>query len=353
MAKSTASDDNWTTTRVLKFFKRDPKNKQTLFNAEKKGDVPTSERFSKGKNKVRVWSTSQIPAIGEKFGFLKKPSSQKILTFFTSKGGVLKTTLAHEFARIFALNGIKVIVVGLDIQCSITDIVSNEIATETLEDIPKSLGLYHFLFEGASLSEVVQQTDLPTLHFIPETPDLNALEKKLRDAKRREQVFKSKLLPKLIEYDVVIFDNSPSWNLLIENAISIADAVVAPIGCDINSWRSLQTNLNTFWEFYEEMNINLNHFFLVPTLLDSTKLSQQIYGAYLNQFQKFAVALPIKRAIIGQEATAQKKSVLEYAQSSPLALSYYELVEHLWKSISVTDAKDNQSEVLSLHMEIA
>ena len=35
MAKNTVSGNSWTTTRVLKFFKRDPKNKQTLFNAEK------------------------------------------------------------------------------------------------------------------------------------------------------------------------------------------------------------------------------------------------------------------------------------------------------------------------------
>jgi chromosome partitioning protein len=337
MADDIVLEEGWTTAKVLKFFNRDPKNKQSLFNAEKKGEIPTSKRFERGNNKVRVWNTSQIPAIGEKFGFLKKLPTQKIITFFTSKGGVLKTTLAHEFARILALNGIKVIIVGLDIQCSITDILSQEIKTDTLEGILQPLGLYHFLFENAPLNEVIQKTDLPTLDFIPETPDLNALEKKLRDAKRREQVFKNKLIPNLSHYDIVIFDNSPSWNLLIENAISIANAVIAPIGCDINSWRSLQTNLNTFWEFYQEMNIELEHFFLVPTLLDTTKLSQQIYGAYLNQFGDYAVAFPIKRAIIGQEAIAHKKSVTEYAQTSQLATNYYALVIYIWSMLSVMD----------------
>ena len=333
MADIVSVEDGWTTAKILKFFKRDLKNKQTLFNAEKRNLIPSPKRFPRGDNKIRIWHISQIPAIGEKFGFLQKPASQKILTFFTSKGGVLKTTLAYEFARILALNGVKVIIVGLDIQCSITDIVSQEPEIETLENIPETIGLYHFLFENASIDEVIQQTDLPTLNFIPETPDLNALEKKLRDVKRREQVFKNKLLPSLSKYDVIIFDNSPSWNLLIENAISIANAVVAPIGCDINSWRSLQTNLNIFWEFYEEMNIELEHFFLVPTLLDSTKLSQQIYGAYLNQFRQYTVEIAVRRSITGQEAIAKKKSVLEYAQSSPLALNYYMLITHIWSLI--------------------
>ena len=98
------------------------------------------------------------------------------------------------------------------------------------------------------------------------------------------------------------------------------------------------------------MNISLKHFFLVPTLLDSTKLSQQIYGAYLNQFREYTVALPIKRAIIGQEAIAQKKSVLEYAQSSSLALNYYELIESLWTNMC---GRENQQQKHKLPMEAA
>ena len=141
-------------------------------------------------------------------------------------------------------------------------------------------------------------------------------------------------MKRLSKYQVVIFDNSPSWNLLIENALTAANVVVSPAGCDINTWRSLQTNLNTFWEFYEEMNLKLGHFFLVPTLLDSTKLSQQIYGAYINQFEEHTLALPIKRSVIGQEASAQKKSILEYAPTSQLASNYYELIEHLWGAIT-------------------
>ncbi len=62
--------------------------------------------MQRGKTKARFWSTSQIPYIGKKFGFLSSPAKQQVITFFTSKGGILKTTMAHETARILALNGI-------------------------------------------------------------------------------------------------------------------------------------------------------------------------------------------------------------------------------------------------------
>lgn len=331
----------WSSTRILKLFKHDPKKKKnSLYNAESREEIPVSFRMQRGKTKARFWSTSQIPYIGKKFGFLSSPAKQQVITFFTSKGGILKTTMAHETARILALNGIKVIVVGLDIQCSITDILASPSEAETLDDIDETLGLYHLLFEDASINDVIQSTELPTLDFVPETSDLNALEKKLRDTKKRESVFKNKLIRHLQSYEVIIFDNCPSWNLLIENALAATNTVIAPIGCDINTWRSLQTNLNTFWEFYEQMDIHLENFFLVPTLLDNSRLSQQIYGSYLNEFDKYSVEIPIKRATAGQEAMANRISILEYAQSSDVASTYRSLIEFLWSKINTIKQKN-------------
>ena len=96
--------------------------------------------------------------------------------------------MAHETARILALNGIKVIVVGLDIQCSITDILASPSEAETLDDIDETLGLYHLLFEDAPINDVIQSTELPTLDFVPETSDLNALEKNYA-TQRKENLF--------------------------------------------------------------------------------------------------------------------------------------------------------------------
>lgn len=179
-------DFEWTSTRIQKLFKLNLKNKQTLFNAEKRCEIPLSIRKERGKTQVRLWQTAQLPYIGEKFGFIKKPLNQKIICVYTAKGGVLKTTLAYNIARILALNGLKTLIIGLDIQCSITDICIPPIEAESLEDSAEQhLGMYHILYEKAPLEKVIKNTNLPTLNVIPETPSLNVLEKKNTRRKKK------------------------------------------------------------------------------------------------------------------------------------------------------------------------
>lgn len=331
----------WTSSDIQRLFRLDEriKSRQTLFNAEERGEIPTAARMARGKQQVRQWNLEQLPEIGLRFGFLKKPTEPQIICVYTAKGGVLKTTLAYSLARILALNGIKTLVVGLDIQCSITDIALPPKEVSSLEESNgRCIGLYHLLCEKASLESVIQPTSLPTLDVIPETPDLNVLEKKLRLEPRREYALRDRLLPLLSQYEVVIFDNGPSWNQLIENALTASNNIVSPIGCDLGTYQALQTNLATLTEFQEAMKLEWDNFILVPTLLEKTKLSQQIYGAYLNQYGNRVIPFPIRRGVKGQEALVLRQSALEYDPSSPLAQDYFELVQEVWKRITASEA---------------
>jgi chromosome partitioning protein len=333
--------NSWTSTKIQKLFRTKLKSKQTLFNAENRNEIPKSKRLERGNTKVRIWSSDQIPAIGKKFGFLSPPKQQKIICFYTAKGGVLKTTLAYNFARILALNGIKTLIIGLDIQCSITDICIPPFEAENLEESgEQAIGLYHLLYEDAHLNEVILKTDLPTLDIIPETTDLNLLEKKIRDEKRREYVLKDRVIKKLTKYEIIIFDNSPSWNMLIENALTATNVLISPVGCEIGTYHSLKTNLSTLEEFKNIMSITWDKFFLLPTLLEKTKLSQQIYGAYLNEYAEMILPNPIRRAIKGQEATLLRNSILEYDLTSPLAQDYYEAISSVWNNINNINTND-------------
>ena len=74
-----------------------------------------------------------------------------------------------------------------------------------------------------SKEKVVQKTAVPTLDIIPETPDLNVHEKKIRLEPRREYILRDRLLPRLSSYEVIIFDNGSSWNQLIENALTASN----------------------------------------------------------------------------------------------------------------------------------
>jgi len=330
----------WTSSDIRKLFLLDKRNKsrQTLLNAEERGEIPVAERIPRGSIQVRQWRLDQLPAIGARYGFLEKPKTQSIICIYTPKGGVLKTTFAYNLGRILALNGIKTVFVGLDIQCSLTDYALPTKQFESLEESETNqsqrLGLYHLLFEKVPLNEIIKTSSLPTLDIIPETPDLNILEKKLRVEARREYLFKDKLVEHLKDYDVIIFDNGPSWNQLIENALTTSKSIITPIGCDIETYQALRTNLEIVFEFQQVMKLEWNNFHLIPTLLEKTKLSQQIYGAYLNNYGDKVIPIPIRRSVVGQESRVLKHSAIEHDPTSPLAQDYFELISDLWSKIS-------------------
>lgn len=332
----------WTSSELHKLYRLDGKlkSRQTLLNAEERGEIPKAERISRGSTSVRQWRLQQLPEIGARFGFLEKPKQQKVICVYTAKGGILKTTLAYTLARVLAINGLKTLVIGLDIQCSITDIALPPKDLESLEEseLEQFVGLYHFLYERTPLEQVIQHTILPTLDIIPETPDLNILEKKLRLENRREYLLKDKLISELSDYDVIVFDNGPSWNQLIENALTAANVIISPIGCDLGTYQALQTNLATLFEFQQSMKLEWDKFYLVPTLLEKTKLSQQIYGSYLNQYAEQIIPTPIRRGVKGQEAILLRQSAIEHDPTSPLAQDYFELIQDLWNRILEKEA---------------
>lgn len=328
--------ETWTSADIKSIYRIDERYKsiQTLYNAEERGEIPKAERISRGKVQVRHWKLDQLPAIGKRFGFLEQPTKQIIISKYIQKGGVLKTTTSYNEARLYALNGMKTLIIGLDFECSITDVILPKAQVITLEDNQRFLGLYQLLAEDAPLQNVIKKTSLPTLDIIPETHDLVVLDKWLNQQKRREYIFRDKLLPFLSEYEVIIFDNGPSWNHLIENSITASDAIICPLGCNLLAYNASETNLSSIFDFQKEMNLANQKIIMFPTLLERSALSQQIYAQYLSKFNEYIIPIPIRVSVKGQEALVCQQSILEYAPTSSLAQEYYELILSIWQKIN-------------------
>lgn len=323
----------WTTGDIQKLFRLEGNSRFSLFNAESKQLIPKATRIPRGTTQVRVWELEQLSEIGKHFGFLKHPNKKLIICVYTPKGGVLKTSYGYNLARTIAINGIRVLIIGMDIaQASITGYALPPLDIQSLDELNEiDLGLYHHFFENASLDEIIKHTSLPTLDIIPETPELNLLEMKLRFVKRREYFIKDKLLNELQErYEVILFDNGPGWNQLVENSLTASNIVVSPIGCEIEAYKALDRNISAIMDFQKEMNIKWDNVIHIPTLLETNKLSQQIYGKYLNKYADTIIPVPIRRSVKGQEARAFHASVIEYDPSSALADDYYRSITQTW-----------------------
>jgi len=326
----------WTNSDIRKLFKMEKKYKsiQTLYNAEDRGDIPKATRVQRGKVSTRVWSLEQIPEIGKKFGFLPVSCKQHRISKFVPKGGVAKTSTSYNEAKTFALNGHRVLIIGLDSELSITDIVAPHAEPTRLDDIKPSLGLYHFFCENAPLADIIQPTSLPTLDIIPETHDLALLEKWIDRQKRREYIFRDKLLPNLQDYDIVIFDNCPYWNHLVTNSIVCSETLLVPLGCNLLAFNSSSSNIQNIFDFQDEMNLHSQNIIMFSTMLERSSLSQQINATYLNRYSEYIVTTPIRKSVKWEEALMKQQTILEYAPTTPFADDYYDVICDIWRRIT-------------------
>lgn len=328
--------EKWTNSDIRKLFKMDGRYKsvQTLYNAEERGEIPKAEREARGKVSTRVWGLDQLPYIGNKYGFLKRPEQQVVLCTYQQKGGVCKTTTTYNLARTIALNGMDVLIIPLDSECSLTDIIVPQQQLARLDDFEEVFGLYHYFCANIPLSDVVKKTSIPTLDYIPETHDLVKLNKWMADEKRREYIFQDKLIPLLNEYDVIIFDNGPTWNHLVENSILVSDVINMPMGCNLLSYNASATNMQNIWEFQEVMKLDNQDIIMFSTFLERNSLSQQINATYLSRYPDNMITVPIRKSVKWEEALMSKQTILEYAPDSHHAEEYRQLICEQWYRIN-------------------
>lgn len=263
-----------------------------------------------------------IQKIGRQFGFLKKPSQPIAASVFVTKGGVLKTSLTLNLARVAALHGLRVCVVGLDMQGDITQALGNEgpDENESLEEALRTLnslrGLSDLFLGQASLDDVLIRTELEGLCFIPETPELVSLDQSLLTRNRREYWLHENVVGPLKErFDLILMDCSPNWNRLINNALVASDVLISPIECKINNFRNLKTFRALTADFKREMRLTFKHIMVPTRVVNSRRLSREIFEWYRLNLEGCSKG-SIRESVQGEEATALRLSISEHAPSS-------------------------------------
>lgn len=329
------SQDTYTVQKVLKVFGLDI-TRDALIKAENAGLVPTAKRDGSR----RAWSIQDLPKIGERYGFLKKPQNPVTVAIFTTKGGVLKSTVALNLGRMAALHNIKTCIVGLDMQCDITSALGYQVDLEDVENLKDALdrlgsvyGLADLAAKHVKLDEIIVQTDLPTLSLIPETPELVSLEREISSRNMRDFWLRDNVVAPLRErFDLIILDCSPNWNLLISNALMACDVLISPLECKINNFRNFQAFKTYLDNFKLETKKEFQHIF-VPTKYASTrKLSSEIRSWYLAHVPG-CISSVIRESAPGEESMASHLSLPEYSPNSLVADEMRETILEVWSRI--------------------
>lgn len=299
--------------------------------------IPTRVRYRSGAVFQKGWKIEDIPKLGEQLGFFKKPDKCKVITVFTTKGGVLKSTLALNLARVSALHNVKTLVIGLDIQGDITNNLGVEFdfesdhqsLDEALANSEDIKGLSDYFNNQCELSEIIKTTDLENLFLIPETPELAALNESLSNINRREYWVNDKVISKLkSHFDLIIFDCSPNWNKLTTNALVASNLLVSPLECKINNFRNFKVFQHFIKEFKKDMMIDFQTVFIPTKYSNNKKLSNDIKNWYQKNL-KDCLAVGIPESTISEEATALKFSIIEHMPANKVAKSIADVLKEI------------------------
>ena len=324
---------------VTKIFQTD---KGTLIKYEKDGLIPQSCRVKKGKIEARAWTIRQLPYIGQHLGFLKMQTGfLSIISIFTLKGGTLKTSIAFQLARILALHGINVCVIGLDAQESISDIIRGAKEEEDkyydIESEDEEKGIYHVLAENEPLENVVKKTELPTLSYIPETFELSLMDKWLKLQRNQEHIFRNKLIKDLKhKFDLIIFDCNPSWDTIVDNALECSNILISPMTCSADTYRAMR-RFNEMVELWMDENENsiFELFKIIPTRKRPTKISSLVEAKYKSNYTQLCSTHSIRDAVIAETSNTTGKSLIEIVNNNnELRKDYQNVLQEIVEDIN-------------------
>jgi len=157
----------------------------------------------------------------------------QVISIISTKGGVGKTTTAANLGGLLADAGLRVLLLDLDVQPTLSSYYELE------QRVPG--GIYELLaFNERRLEELVSRTVIPNLDLIVSNDhrgELNTLLLHAADGRLRLRHLLPTLTP---HYDLVLIDTQGARSVLLEMAVLASDLTLSPITPEILAARELR-----------------------------------------------------------------------------------------------------------------
>lgn len=248
----------------------------------------------------------------------------KTIAICNQKGGVGKTTTAWTLATGLNKKGFKVLLIDLDAQ-------SNLSFTAKVDLLNLETTLYDVFRNNAEVKDA--------LNHINDTMDILTGGISLASADRefvslgREKMLKKAVKQISDNYDYCIVDCSPSLGVLNENALTLADSVVIPMGVDIYALQGVNQLQGFINDIKENSNPNLK---IDGILITRVSENTNLYKDMRPQFEKVAEVMStkvfntfIRNTIAVSEVSAQRSNLFDEMPNATATKDYQAFINEL------------------------
>ena len=239
------------------------------------------------------------------------------------KGGVGKTTSAATIGAILAADGLRVLLLDLDPQASLTQSLGIDAPGASMADVMRASAR-----DRLPLSDIIQ-TIKGGLHLAPSDIELAAAELELVQRFGRENILKAALQSVAASYDICVIDSPPSLGLLTVNALTAADGVIIPTLPAAADLRGVRLFLSLYNDIKTEgLNEALEVIGVIVSQFDGRTLA---HGEALEVLKNAGLNVLgiIPRGVRVQESAATSDTLIDYDPKGKPTAAYFEAAERL------------------------
>lgn len=245
----------------------------------------------------------------------------KTIAVINQKGGVAKTTTAHNIGAGLALRGRKILFIDLDPQCSLSLIVGANTEGITVLDVLTRKAKANEAIQRGSQFDIIAASEGLAADGI-----LTATGKEYR-LKEALQTLSG------CGYEFVILDCPPSLGILTINALTAADTCLIPVQAETLSLQALRQIYPTIETIRTYTNKDLSVSGIIVTRYNGRAiLSREAVEMIEAQAQEMGTKVysaKIRESIAIKEAQAMHNDIFTYALRSNPSQDYQSLLDEM------------------------